>query len=256
MDFAGLAELFRNTVSSGPLLAALPVALIAGMVSFASPCVLPLVPGYLGYVGGMTGVELADASGKQKGRLLAGVLLFFAGFSVVFVGLSLVFVQLGAALTPWIDVVMRVLGLVVIVMGMSFLGWIPFLQYDKRLHAAPRANLAGAFLLGLTFGVGWAPCIGPTLSAIIVLALPTESPVRGGLLALVYCIGLGLPFILLALAFRRSAGALKFLRTHRETITRIGGGLLIALGLALVTGLWGRISQELQGWVAQYGTLL
>ena len=142
MDFAGLAELFRTTVSSGPLLAALPVALIAGMVSFASPCVLPLVPGYLGYVGGMTGVELADASGKQKGRLLAGVLLFVAGFSVVFVGLSLVFVQIGAALTPWIDVVMRVLGVVVIVMGMSFLGWIPFLQYDKRLHSAPRANLA------------------------------------------------------------------------------------------------------------------
>ena len=178
-------------------------------------------------------------------------------YPLLFLGMySLVFVQIGAALTPWLDVVMRVLGVVVIVMGMSFLGWIPFLQYDKRLHSAPRANLAGAFLLGLTFGVGWAPCIGPTLSAIIVLALPTESPVRGGLLALVYCLGLGLPFIVLALAFRRSAGALKFLRTHRETITRIGGGLLIALGLALVTGLWGRISQELQGWVAQYGTLL
>lgn len=256
MDLSALAESFRDVVLSGPLLVALPVALIAGFVSFASPCVLPLVPGYLGYLGGMTGAELGEATGAKRGRLLAGVALFVAGFSVVFIALGLLFVQVGAAIAPWLDVVMRVLGVVVIVLGLSFLGWIPFLQREAKLHLAPRGGLVGAALLGLTFGLGWAPCIGPTLAAIMTLALPTGSPARGAILAITYCLGLGVPFLLIALAFRRSAGALGFLRTHRLAIMRIGGAMLVLLGLALVTGLWSAFAATVQGWVAQYGAVL
>lgn len=247
---------FQDTVLSGPLLAALPIALLAGLVSFASPCVLPLVPGYLGFVGGMTGSDLSDVSGSQKRRLLGGVLLFVAGFSLVFVGLGLVFVQIGAAITPWLDVVMRILGVVIIVLGLAFGGWLPFAQTERRFHLTPRASYSGALLLGVTFGLGWAPCIGPTLSAITILALPTGSPARGAVLALVYCVGLGLPFVLLALGFRRFAGALQFLRDHRVGIMRFGGVMLILLGVALLTGLWGAMVGQLQGWIAQYGTVL
>lgn len=251
-----LVDSFVQTVLSGPLLAALPVALLAGLVSFASPCVLPLVPGYLGFVGGMTGADLAEVSGGTRRRLVAGVLLFVAGFSLVFVLLGLVFVQVGAALAPWLDVVMRVLGVLVIIMGLAFGGWLPVLQTERRFHPRPRATLPGAALLGVTFGLGWAPCIGPTLSAITFLALPTGSPTRGAILALTYCLGLGLPFLLIALGFRRWAGAMRFLREHRELIMRIGGGMLVLLGILMVTGLWGRIIQSVQGWVAQYGTVL
>ncbi|WP_454296186.1 cytochrome c biogenesis CcdA family protein [Salana multivorans] len=251
-----LASWFQETVLSGPLLVALPVAALAGLVSFASPCVLPLVPGYLGYVGGMTGSDLGAVEGRAKRRLLVGVLMFIAGFSVVFVGLSLVFVQIGAALTPWLDVVTRVLGVVVIVLGLSFLGWLPFLQNEARLRMAPRTGLAGAGLLGVTFGLGWAPCIGPTLAAIMVLALPTGSPTRGAILALMYCLGLGVPFLLLALGFQRFAGAMDFLRRHRLAIMRCGGALLVLVGLALVTGVWGRLVAVVQAWVGGYVTVV
>lgn len=256
MDLSGLGASFSDTILSGPLLVALPVALIAGLVSFASPCVLPLVPGYLGYVSGATGVDLENTRGAERGKLLLGVSLFIAGFSVVFVGLSLVFVQVGAALTPWLDIVMRVLGVVVILMGLAFLGWLPFLQNEKRLHIQPRASLGGAALLGVTFGLGWVPCIGPTLSAITVLALPTGTPARGAILALAYCAGLGVPFLLIAMAFRRSDRALGFMRRHRLAIMRIGGGMLVLLGVALVTGLWGRFAGLVQGWVASYGLVV
>lgn len=249
-----LARWFQETVLSGPLLVALPVALLAGFVSFASPCVLPLVPGYLGYVGGMTGSDLGAVEGREKRRLFAGVLVFIAGFSVVFVGLSLVFVQIGAALMPWLEVVMRVMGVVVIALGLAFLGWLPFLQREARLRVAPRTGLAGAGLLGITFGLGWAPCIGPTLAAIMTLALPTGSPARGAILALTYCLGLGVPFLLLALAFQRFAGALDFLRRHRLAMMRCGGALLVLVGLALVTGLWGRFIALVSGWVGGFVT--
>ncbi|PWD50566.1 cytochrome C biogenesis protein ResC [Serinibacter arcticus] len=256
MDLGSLAQSFQETVLSGPLLLALPVALIAGFVSFASPCVLPLVPGYLGFLGGMTGADLAETTGRQKGRLLAGVLLFIGGFTLVFVAFTLVFVTLGARFVPYQDVTLRVLGVVVILMGLSFAGWLPFLQNERRLHLAPRASLAGAGLLGITFGFGWAPCIGPTLAAISVLALPTGSPGRGALLAVVYCLGLGLPFLLIALAFRRSARTVGFLKRHRVAIMRTGGIMLVLLGLALVSGLWIQLSQTLQGWADQYVAVL
>jgi cytochrome c-type biogenesis protein len=256
VDLGSVAQAFQDTVLSGPLLLALPVALIAGFVSFASPCVLPLVPGYLGFLGGMTGSDLAETKGAERGRLLAGVLLFIAGFSLVFVVLSLVLVTVGAQFTAYQDPVMRVLGVVVILMGLSFAGWLPFFQSERRLHLAPKASLAGAGLLGITFGFGWAPCIGPTLAAISVLALPTGSPARGALLALVYCLGLGLPFLIIALAFRRSARSVGFLKRHRVAIMRFGGIMLIVLGLALVSGVWMQLSQQLQGWANQYVAVL
>jgi cytochrome c-type biogenesis protein len=235
---------FQAAVLSGPLLAALPVALVAGLVSFASPCVLPLVPGYLGFVGGMTGADLGD---PRRGRLLGGVLLFVAGFSAVFVALSVAFGWLGLALLPWQDVITRALGVLVVLMGLAFLGRVPFLQRERRLHVDPRSGLWGAPLLGAAFGLGWAPCIGPTLAAVLSLSYGGADPVRGAVLALAYCAGLGAPFVLAALAFRRSARALGFLRRHRLAISRAGGAVLVAVGLALVTGLWGAWVGRLQG---------
>lgn len=273
---AGIAELFRDTVLSGSLLAALPVALIAGAISFASPCVLPLVPGYVGYLGGMTG---ADARGPGTGtgtgtrtgtgtgtstkaakridsKLLWGVVLFVAGFSAVFVLLGVVFGSLGLALAPWLSTMTRVLGVVVILMGLAFMGFVPFLQRDRRLRASPRAGLFGAPLLGLVFGLGWAPCIGPTLSAVLLLSMDGGDPARGAILAIAYCIGLGLPFLIIAVAYTRSTRALGILRRNRVAIMRIGGALLVALGIALVTGLWDTFAAWVQGLVADFTTVV
>lgn len=247
-----VATSFQAAVLAGPMLAALPVATVAGLVSFASPCVLPLVPGYLGFVGGMTGVDL-DA---RRGRLLGGVLLFVAGFSTVFVALSVAFGWLGLALLPWQDLITRVLGVLVVLLGLAFLGRVPFLQRERRLHVAPTSGLWGAPLLGAAFGLGWAPCIGPTLAAVLSLSYGGADPARGALLALAYCAGLGAPFVLVALAFRRSARALAFLRRHRPAISRLGGAVLVAVGLALVTGLWGLWVGRLQGLVDGFVTVV
>lgn len=253
-----VAAVFQQAVLSGPLLAALPVALVAGVVSFASPCVLPLVPGYLGLVGGMSGTQGAGppAPAPGRSRLALGVGLFVAGFSAVFVTLSVAFAWLGAALQPWQDAITRVLGVVVILLGLAFLGFVPFLQRDRRVHLSPRAGLWSAPLLGVAFGLGWAPCIGPTLAAVLSLSWGGADPVRGAMLALAYCAGLGLPFLLIALAFDRSAGALGFLARHRVLIMRLGGALLVGLGLALVTGLWTAWVGRVQGLVDGFVTVL
>jgi cytochrome c-type biogenesis protein len=265
VSWEAVAETFRAAVLGGPLLAAVPVALVAGAVSFASPCVLPLVPGYLGYLGGMAGQVGAGPAGRGaargragagSGRLLAGVGLFVAGFSAVFVLLGVVFGAVGLALAPWMDVITRVLGVVVVVMGLAFMGTVPFLQGDRRLHVSPRAGLWGAPVLGVVFGLGWAPCIGPTLSAVLALALDGANPARGALLALAYCLGLGVPFVLVALLYSRSTRAVSFLRRHRLAIMRLGGGLLVLLGLALVTGLWGDFAGWVQGLVAGFVTVV
>lgn len=248
-----LAASFQEAVLSGPLLAALPVALVAGLVSFASPCVLPLVPGYLGFVGGMTGAEPTDA---RRGRLLGGVLLFVAGFSVVFVGLSVAFAWLGIALLPWQDGITRLAGVLVVILGLAFLGRFPFLQRERRLTLSPRSGLWGAPLLGATFGLGWAPCIGPTLAAVLSLSYGGADPVRGALLALAYCAGLGVPFVVAALAFRRSTGSMGYLRRHRLAVSRVGGAVLVGVGLALVSGLWGEWVARLQGLIDGYVTVV
>jgi len=250
-------DAFGRAVTSGSLLLAIPVAVVAGLVSFASPCVLPLVPAYVGYLGGMTGTS--DRLGIQpagdtlvktappRSRVLLGVALFVAGFTAVFVALAVLAGSLGGLLVEYQEPITRVLGVVVIVLGLGFLGLIPFLQNEKRVHLAPRAGLWGAPLLGVTFGLGWVPCIGPTLAAILTLSLDGGSAGRGALLAVAFCLGLGLPFLLVALFVDRSAGALGFLRRHRLAIMRFGGAMLVILGIALVTGVWGTWSSWLQG---------
>lgn len=264
-----IAEVFQRTVVDGSMLAALPVAAIAGAISFASPCVLPLLPGYVGYLGGMAGADAGPARAAAArgrggvpgargggGRLLAGVLLFVAGFSTVFILFSIVFSLAGVALQQWMDVILQVMGVLVILMGLAFMGFVPFLQTERRPHLAPRAGLWGAPLLGVVFGLGWAPCIGPTLAAVLTLSLGGADPARGVTLAVAYCLGLGVPFVLIAMLFSRSARVLGFLRRHRRTIQVLGGSLLVLLGLALVTGLWAQFSAHLQGLVANFETVV
>lgn len=281
---AGIGDTFQRAVLDGSMVVALPLAMIAGLVSFASPCVLPLVPGYLGFVTGMAGarerdaarpvdpaadVSVADRSAAVgaparpvalrdvgRGRMLLGVGLFVAGFTVVFVVFGVLAGSLGAVLAQWSDVITRVLGAVVVLMGLVFLGWLPFAQQERRWHVAPTAGVWGAPLLGVVFGLGWAPCIGPTLVAVYTLALDQASAGRGALLSVAYCAGLGLPFLLIALGFERSAGALRILRTHRVLIMRIGGGVLVLVGIALVTGLWGVWTHSLQGLIGGFETVV
>ncbi|MDQ5974719.1 MAG: Cytochrome biosis protein ResC [Actinomycetota bacterium] len=229
----GLVEV----VTSGAIWAAVPIAFAAGVVAFLSPCVLPLAPGYVSYITGLTGAELADPRGR-RGQVLAGSLLFVLGFSVVFVSYGVLFGGAGALLLEYADVINRVLGVVVIAMGLAFLGVIPGLQREFRMHRVPTWGVAGAPLLGLLFGLGWTPCIGPTLTAVQTLAFTEASAARGAFLSFVYCLGLGLPFVLLALAFSRMAGAIGWVRRHYVWVMRIGGGMLIIVGLLLVTGLW------------------
>jgi len=240
----GIAE----TVASGSLLLALLLAFAAGVVSFASPCVLPLAPGYLSYVTGLTGAEIA---GEERGgtttvavksRVLLGSVLFVLGFSVVFVSYGLLFGGLGSLLLEYQSIISRILGVIVIVMGLSFMGVIPGMQREWRLHRMPSYSVWGAPVLGVLFGLGWTPCIGPALTAVQSLAFTEASAARGALLSFVYCLGLGLPFILLGLLFRQAAGTLAWVRRHYTLIMRIGGGLLVAIGILLVSGVWDSIT--------------
>jgi cytochrome c-type biogenesis protein len=236
----GIAE----TVASGSLVLAMLLAFAAGIVSFASPCVLPLAPGYLSYVTGLTGAEIA---GEERGgtttvavksRVLLGSVLFVLGFSVVFVSYGLLFGGLGSLLLEYQAVISRVLGVIVILMGLSFMGVLPGMQREWRMHRMPSYSVWGAPVLGVLFGLGWTPCIGPALTAVQSLAFTEASAARGALLSMVYCLGLGLPFILLGLLFRQAAGTLAWVRRHYVLIMRIGGGLLVAIGILLVTGVW------------------
>jgi len=199
----------------------------------------------------MTGASASPVTSAPRsagrGRLLLGVGLFIAGFTAVFVVLGTLAGSLGAELGRLQDPISRVLGVVVIALGVAFLGFIPFLQTDRRLHVSPTAGLWGAPVLGIVFGLGWAPCIGPTLAAVIALSLDGGSAARGAVLSVAFCAGLGLPFLLIALGTARSARALAFLRRHRLAVMRAGGGLLVLVGLALVTGLWGTWTGWLQG---------
>lgn len=239
---------------SGPLLVAAAVAVLAGAVSFASPCVVPLVPGYLAYLAGLVGADAppataAEAAQARRGRVrVAGAAaLFVAGFTVVFGAILVGVVWLADTLVRNEALLQRAGGVVMIVMGLAFVGLIPVLRTEHRPHWVPRAGLWGAPLLGAVFGLGWVPCIGPTLAGVVAVAAGTGGgSLRGVVLTLAYCAGLGLPFVLIALGASRAVRALGFLRRHTRAIQVAGGAMLVAVGLLLVTGVWGSLLAQLQ----------
>ncbi|MGW0769745.1 cytochrome c biogenesis CcdA family protein [Streptomyces sp. NPDC002676] len=236
----------NETVLNGALLVALPVALLGGLVSFFSPCVLPLVPGYLSYVTGVAGTDLAEA---KRGRMVAGASLFVLGFSAVFVSGGALFGYFGWTLQEHKDVLSRVLGVLMILMGVFFMGLMPwFTQREFRFHKRPATGLVGAPILGALFGIGWTPCIGPTLAAVNSLSIQQSSAGRGALLMVAYCVGLGVPFVLAAVAFRKALGAFGWVKRHYVWVMRIGGTMMIVTGVLLLTGEWDRLVQEMQTW--------
>ncbi|EPD84851.1 hypothetical protein HMPREF1529_01457 [Microbacterium sp. oral taxon 186 str. F0373] len=239
-----------DVVFSGALWLAIPIAMLAGLVSFLSPCVLPLVPGYLGFLGGASG-GVGGRSGRPtrtgRGRLLLGVVLFIAGFTVVFVAMGVLAGTLGRFFIQHGETLTRVLGVVVIVMGLVFLGVFGFAQRTMKPQVRSGLGLVGAPLLGVAMGIGWAPCIGPTYAAILSISLTQADPTRAVLLAVAYSLGLGIPFLLLAVGFGWATRSVAFLRRHIRAVNIVGGVLLIVLGLLMVTGLWTAAMSQLTG---------
>jgi cytochrome c-type biogenesis protein len=221
------------------LLLAIPLAIAAGLVSFVSPCVLPLLPGYLAFLTGATG-RIEGRSGR--GRAFAGSVAFVIGFALVFVSLGALFGGLGNDLQRHQRILEEVFGVVTIALGLFFAGWLPsaWLQRERRVHRLPRVTILGAAALGFTFALGWTPCIGPTLGAILGLAGSNSgaTALRGSILAFFYCLGLGIPFVVAALATEWMATVSTWLRRHAQVIGVTGGVLLIAIGVSEVTGLW------------------
>lgn len=261
-------------VADGSLLVAIPIAILAGAISFLSPCVLPLVPGYLGFIGGAvsprpaavtvgastasatgtgTGAAAAGApapdavEGPGRGRLVLGVVLFIAGFTVVFVSIAMLGGTLGRFLVEYSEVITRILGVVIIAMGLVFIGWLGVAQRIARPQVRGNLGLIGAPLLGVALGIGWAPCIGPTLAVILTMAFDSGSAARAALLGVAYSLGLGIPFLLLTLGFGWATRSVSFVRRHIRVVNLVGGALLVVLGLLMVTGLWTAIMAQLQG---------
>ncbi len=276
-------------VASGPLILALPVAAAAGAVTFLSPCCLPLVPGYLSFVTGMAGageppaaapsprapaVTAPDGSGvavaapplpaisvalpsrSPRGRVVAGTALFVLGFSVVFVAYGAALGGLGHLLTGHARLLTQILGGLTIVLGLLFAGVLDRFSFAGRIvrpSARPKAGLAGAPLLGVMFGFGWTPCIGPTLTAVMALSASSGTAARGAVLAFVYALGLGVPFLLVSFGFQAAMRAFAFFRRHARLVTRIGGAMLVCVGLLEVTGAWSTFMAWLQvHWVSNY----
>ncbi|MBF6333746.1 cytochrome c biogenesis CcdA family protein [Nocardia transvalensis] len=260
MVLASVGDSFQETAASGPLVLALGACVLAGLVSFASPCVVPLVPGYLSYLAGLVGAEappvtVAEAQGKQvtlaektgRARVAGAAGLFVAGFTVVFVLASVTVFGVIQTLNVNRELLQRIGGVVTIVMGLVFLGLIPALQRDTRMEPRRLTGLVGAPLLGAVFALGWTPCLGPTLSGVMAVSAGTQgtTAVRGVVLIVAYCLGLGLPFVILAFGSASALRGVGWLRRNSRRIQVIGGILLVAVGIALVTGAW----DQFVGWV-------
>ena len=279
---SGTAQL----VTSGPLILALPVAAAAGAVTFLSPCCLPLVPGYLSFVTGMAGASgsapapaagpvsgaapltpdgsavavaarpVAPAVPAPRARVVAGTALFVLGFSVVFVAYGAALGGLGHLLTGHARLLTQILGGLTILLGLLFAGVFDRFSFAGRIvrpSARPKAGLAGAPLLGVMFGLGWTPCIGPTLTAVLALSASSGTVSRGALLAFVYALGLGIPFLFVSLGFQLAMRAFAFARRRARLVTRVGGAMLVCVGLLEVTGAWSTFMAWLQvHWVSNY----
>jgi cytochrome c-type biogenesis protein len=237
-----------DTVASGSLLLAIPIAILAGLVSFFSPCVIPLLPGYLSYV---TGVAAQDLDHGHRGRMVLGSSLFVLGFTVVFVAGGSLFGALGAQLLEHRRTVTVVMGVVIIVLGLAFMGFVPFMQREASVNRVPAVGLGAAPLLGALFGLGWIPCISPTLGVVLTLAGNEGTAGRGAVLSAAYCVGLGLPFVVAALAFERFMHLVAWVRRRQRAVMLAGGGLFVVVGVLLVTGAWDTLVTEL---ISRVGT--
>lgn len=246
MDLGSWAQ----SAVGGSMALALPVALLAGLVSFFSPCVVPLLPGYLSYATGLGAAEVIE--GGRRGRMLAGTVLFVLGLAAVFVSTGVLAGTVGRLLFSYAAVITRVLGILIIVLGLLFAGVLRFGNRDLRIHRLPAAGVAAAPLLGIAFGLGWSPCIGPALGVVINLGFNEATAARGGLLGFVYALGLGIPFVIAGLAFSRMTRAVGFLRRHQLAVLRFGGAMMIVVGLLLVTGLWSALMSQLLVWIAGF----
>ena len=236
-----------EVILSGSMLLAIPLALVAGVLTFLSPCVLPLVPGYLGYVAG---------NAAPKSKVLLGASLFVLGFTSVFVALGVLAGTAGLLFitrNPWVQ---AILGLLVIILGLAMIGKFGFLQRTFKFPISPRAGLWGAPLLGVVFALGWTPCIGPTLSAVLVLASDSGDPVRGAILATTYSLGIGIPFVLIAAGFGWATKSVDFLKRHLRALNLFGGSLLVVIGILIATGLWSQLMTLLQGVTSDFQLLL
>ena len=235
-----------NYLLNGNLILALPIAAIAGLISFASPCVIPLVPGYLTYAAGFS---------KNRGKILLGSLLFVSGFTALFVTYGALFGSLGSRISANSKTISQVLGALTIVMGFIFMGRINLMRSFK-LSRTTNSGLLSAPLLGFLFGLGWTPCIGPALAAVQTLAIESASAARGSILAVAYCFGLGTPFILSGLYLDKSQKMRKFLAKNGDRISFIGGALLIAIGALQITGAWDSIMNSLRSLITGFEPLL
>lgn len=241
----------------GSMLLAIPVALLAGLASFFSPCVLPLLPGYLSYATGLGASEIAAGVDRSaRGRVVLGTALFVAGFALVFVSTGALFGGLGRVLVQHQRIVTVIAGVVSIVLGLIFMGAIGLGQGTVRPGRVRTVGLAAAPLLGIAFGVGWTPCIGPALSVVLSLALNEGTAGRGALLAGVYALGLGIPFLLAGLAFTKMASTMDWVKRHHLLIQRLGGALMIVVGVLLVSGGWDWVMGVIRQWVSAFGTVI